>query len=173
MGPVISDLYRLREEIEDRDKTQTGGLNAVLLALGFNVFTRLNAATDFQQVRPRIELISEIGAATGRRFVCPDGVLRFDAFAFRLGIQAVTVPSNIPADNQEHEDYLANVRAAMSAIGGPESFADTVNFPNVYIAEFLKDAGADAYLKDNEGIEYTTLSYEGIVCIRKSAWSNN
>lgn len=167
------DAYMLREQIEDRDTSQQGGLNAVLTAQGFNVFTRLNAVDSFYKVLPRIELKAEIGEATGHRVVCPDGVLRFDYWHFRLAIQATTSPQNKPANNEQHEQFLATVRQAMSAIGGNESLADTVNFPNVFIAEFLKDNGTADNLKEEKGTEYSVLSYDGIVCIRPSAFGIN
>jgi hypothetical protein len=166
------NAYMLREQIEDRDTSQQGGLNAVLTAKGFSVFTRLNGVDAFQKVLPRVELKAEIGEATGHRIVCPDGVLRFDYFNFRLAVQATTSPQNVPANNEQHEIFLATVREAISAIGGNESLADTVNFPNVFIAEYLKDSGTSDYLREKDGTEYSTLSYDGIVCIRPSAFNN-
>lgn len=170
---MISDLYRLRENLEDLNSGQLGGLNAILTGVGFQVFTRINAIGEFYKITPRVELKAEIGEATGHRFMCPDNVLRFDYFNFNLAIQCVTRPKNKPANNELHEVYVSTVRAAMSAIGGNESLRDHVNFPSVFIAEFLKDSGTADYLKESDGLEYTTLSYAGIVGIRQTAWSNN
>jgi hypothetical protein len=165
------DIYKLREQLEDKDATQSGGLNAILTGLGFSVFTRLNAPESFQTTRPRLELKAEIGTATGRRFVCPDNVLRFDAFNFSLKVQAVTEPQNDAANNEQHEEYCGQIRAAMSGIGGNESLADTLNFPNIYIAEYLRDNGTFDTLKETEGLEYSVLEYAGIVCIRPTAFN--
>jgi hypothetical protein len=165
------EIYKLREQLEDRDPSQQGGLNAVLTAVGFSVFTRLNAVDDFQKPVPRIELKAAIGTATGHRLVCPDGVLRYDYYHFQLAVQAVTSPQNVPENNDLHEEYLCQVRAAMSAIGGNESLADMANFPNVFIAEKLTDLGTQDYLKEEDGIEYSTLAYDGIVCIRPAAFN--
>ena len=163
--------YRLREQLEDKDQTQSGGLNALLTLAGMTVYTRINAVGEWYKARPRVELKASIGAATGHRFACPDGVLRFDAFHFALALQVVTEPRNIPANNIEHEQMIGAVRNVMSSVGGQESIADAISFLGIYIAEKLKDGGvSDSTVDESEGLEYTTFSYEGIVCIRQSAF---
>jgi hypothetical protein len=165
-------IYRLREQIEDKDQTQSGGLNALLTNAGLSVYTRINAVGEWYKKRPRVELKASVGAATGHRFVCPDGVLRFDQFHFALGFQVVTEPRNIPANNIQHEQMIGTVRNLMSAVGGQQSMDDLANFPGIYIAEKLKDGGvSDSSVDESEGLEYTTLSYEGIVCIRQTAFN--
>src|SRR5579872_4040592 len=166
-------VFRLREELEDRDATQTGGLNAILTAAlaVVPVYTRINAIEDYYKIRPRVDLKCSVGAATGRRFLCPDGLLRYDAFHFVAGLQVITEPRNIPANNEMHEQMISTCRKVMSGIGGNESAADVVNFPNVLIAEVLKDSGvSDSSVDEKDGLEYTTIGYEGIVCIRPQAW---
>lgn len=164
--------YRLREQLEDKDQLQSGGLNALLAAAGLSVYTRINAVGEWYKKRPRVELKASIGGATGHRFVCPDGVLRFDMFNFSLGFQVTTEPRNIPANNIQHEEMIGTVRNLMSAIGGQQSMADVINFPNIYIAEKLKDNGvSDSAVDESEGLEYTTFSYEGIVCIRQTSFN--
>lgn len=165
-----AEIYKLREAIEDRDSSQQGGLNAILTQAGFTVLTHLNSVDEFYKPRPRIELKASVGAATGRRTVV-NGQLLYDAFHFQLGIQAVTSPRNVPGLNDIHEEYIASVRAAMALIGGNESLADTINFPNVYIAERMIDVGQQDYLKEDDGIEYSTLAYDGIVCFRPTAFN--
>ena len=169
----IEVIYKLRQELEDKDSAQSGGLRAYIEAQGFAAFTRLNEVNEYQQVVPRVEVKVEIGAATGHRFVCPDGVLRYDMYNFRLGAQVVTSPSNVTANNQLHEVYAGQVASALSSVGAQSNFDDLNNFPNVFIAEVLKPSGDADNVKDEDGFEYTVLGFEGIVCIRQSAWNNN
>ncbi|MDE2099883.1 MAG: hypothetical protein KGL39_21700 [Patescibacteria group bacterium] len=170
-------IYRLREELEDMDQTQSGGLNSVLsialLAAGnVKIYTRINALGEYYIIRPRVDLKVDIGQATGRRIALPNQQLRFDAFHFHVGIQIVTNPRNIPAENLLHEQMISICRQTLGGIGGNESYNDMVNFPNVFIAEVLKDTGvSDSVIDKDEGLEHTTFGYEGIVCIRPAAWN--
>jgi hypothetical protein len=160
--------YKLRECIEDRDKSQNGGINALLTAESMRVYTRLNALDDWYKERPRLDLKASVGAATGHRIVCSDGKLRFDCFVFTVAVQIVTEPRNSAEQNDLHEEMCEIVRKVMSGIGGQSTFGDTVNFPEIYIAEILKDTGVTDNAVDEEaGLEYTTLSWDGIVCIRR------
>ncbi|SRR5260221_8169708 len=168
---MLDDIYKIRLQLEDGDINSSGGIANFFRQQDLKVYTRLNAPEDYQKFRPRIELKCAIGAATGRRHFCSDQKLRYDAFNFTLGLQAVTAPNPTPAQNELHEDYVARIRNNASSLGGEATFLDMVNFPGVYIAEPLKDAGIADTLKTNEGVEYSTLSYSGIVCIRHSAWS--
>jgi hypothetical protein len=161
--------YKLREQIEDGDATQTKGLNGYLTAAGFQVFTRLNAPSKFQSIRPRVELRADVGEATGRRAVRPDGGLVFDAFHFRLAVQAVTSLRNNNADNEMAESFLAQIRNTLCTVGAQQSLSDMVNFPNIYIAEILRDAGQTNHVDAEKGIEYNILAYEGITCFRPTA----
>ena len=169
---TIDSPYRLREALEDKDKSQTGGIRKVLADAGMDVYTRINAVGDWYKKTPRCELKVEIGGATGHRFVCPDGVLRYDFFNFALAIQAVTRPKNKSDDNEQHETFCATIRGAISKLGGNASALDTDNFPQVIIAEFLRDVGTTDHLKESDGIEYSTMAYAGIVMIRQTAWDN-
>lgn len=157
-------IYRLRTGIEE----------AVRLSLEsqeFSVFTRSNAPAEFQKVRPRLEIKAMIGAATGRRVVLPNGTMKFDAWHFQLALQVVTAPQSAEANNQLHEQMLARARFVCSSIA-QVSWNDFENFPNLYIAEPLKDSGTDSVLHSEDGVEYSTLGYEGIVCVRNTAWPN-
>lgn len=160
--------YRLREAIEDKDKFQSGGIASLLAAEAMRVYTRLNALDDWYKERPRLDLKASVGAATGRRIVCGDGLLRFDSFAFTVAVQVVTEPRNSAEQNDLHEEMCQTVRRVMSGIGGQSTFDNFLIFPEIYIAEVLKDTGvSDNSVDEAEGLEYTTLSWDGIVCIRK------
>jgi len=166
-------IYRLREELEDKDSSQSGGLNALITAQGLVVYTRINATGDWYKERPRVDLKCSIGNATGRRFACADNVPRYDAFHFALAIQVVTEPRNTAANNELHEQMCGIVRNTISSVGGNNSLADVLNFPNVLIPEVLKDSGvSDSAVDEKDGLEYTTMSWDGIVAIRPTAWNN-
>ena len=163
----MSDLntdYQLRSAIES-------AVVSYFAAQAITAVSRINAPANFQQKTPRVEIKAIIGGATGRRHICPaDGVLRFDAWTFSLQIQTVCRPNNDPTQNNLVELFNGNVRSIISNLGGPESFIDTTNFPNHYIAEPLKDSGSADTLKTDIGEEFTILSYAGIICIRHAAW---
>ena len=157
-------IFKLRSALEE-------AIRSWFVSQDIAAITRQNQPANFIQARPRVEIRCRIGAATGRRHICPDGILRFDAWAFDLAINAVTSPDGNQAQNTLHEDYLALIRSYASSLGGPSCFLDTANFPLHYIAEPIRDGGTDDTLKTEEGVEYSVLTYSGIFCIRHSAWT--
>ena len=162
--PTINQLMDLRTAIEE-------DVRQYLLAQSLSAFTRMNAVEEFQLILPRVEIKAAIGGATGHRFFCPDGQLRYDTWDFELAIQCCTTPDNIEMDNLVQNQYVALVRGYLSTMA-QNSLDDMVNFPNHVIAEPMKDSGTDEQLKSDENIEYSVLRFSGKIAIRQSAWSN-
>jgi hypothetical protein len=152
---------RLRNEAE-------AGLSQMLTKAGFTVYTRVNAPETFKRPRPRLELKVRIGAATGHRHVCADGLARFDGFRVVVGIQTVTAPQN-DGVNALNEAYLARLRSVMSALAA-YTFDNEKDFPDIYFATPFKDSGTDDTLSLVEGIEYSLAHFESIIAIRTTAW---
>ena len=154
-------VYRLRETLEEyvRSTFETDGIAAL---------TRQNQPENYQQARPRVEIKVSLGGATGRRFLCPDSIIRFDAFYFTLAIQCITTPNKPAAQNKLAEDFVARVRDFCSSFA-QNTWNDLTHFPALYIAERLKDTGTNDSRIEN-GVEYSILSFSGIVGIRQTAW---
>lgn len=167
---ALATVYQIRSEIEDGPQPGTvpGGISAALTALGFSVITRANAPANLQQARPRLELVCQVGAVTGKKDMRRDGQMVFSAWRFRLSVNCITAPGN-DSQNVVHEQFLGTVRAALSTLG-QGTWNDLFNFPNVLIAEPLKDTGSQSQLKTEQGVEYTVLNYDGIVMVRPGVW---
>jgi len=158
---ALDDLYQLRSQVEENTRTLFEANEIIAL-------TRTNAPEEFQQVTPRVEIKCTIGAATGHRFPCPDGFARFDRWRFNLAIQAVTRPAK-DGVSALHEQFLGRIRNLCSTLA-QSTWEDTGTFPNIRIAEPLRDTGDNNTLKSSSGCEYSVLSFAGTLCIRESAW---
>lgn len=168
---TLDDLYQLRTQVEGGQTA--GGVAVPGIAAYFGnaqipAFTRANIPVDFQKAVPRVEIKCAIGQANGHRFFCPDGVVRYDRWRFTLAVQAVTRPA---ADglNQVNEAFLGKVKNLCSILA-QVTWSDLVNFPNVRIAEPLKEMGDSATLKSEDGYEFTIVNYAGTLCIRENVW---
>jgi hypothetical protein len=159
----LADIYQIRTKLET-------ALAKALVAKEFSVVTRANKPANFQQIRPRLELVCQIGAATGHKNVCPDGLARFDCYRVTTSVQAITAPANNGVSGL-HEIYVGTVRGEMSTLA-QYSFADTNNFPELFLAVPLRDSGTVSTLKAEDGVEYSVLTYDSIVKIRESAWQS-
>lgn len=157
----LDDLYQLRTETEEN-------IRQTFEDMDISAITRANAPAEFQQATPRVEIKLAIGAATGHRFPCPDGFARFDRWRFTLAIQCVTRPAS-DGENVIQEVFLGRIRNICTTLA-QLTWDDRVNFPNVRIAEPLRDAGDNATLKPQDGCEYTVLTFNGTLCIREDAW---
>lgn len=170
MPTTVKEIMKLRQAIEDGPTPGTaGGISGLFTEQGYTVITRQNAPAEFQQIRPRVELKVSLGAATGRCHIFTDKSRAFDAWQFALAIQCVTAPVNDPSQNTQHEDFVAAVRQLMLN-AAQITWTDSTHFPWHYIAEPLRDSGTADYLKAEDGVEYTTLSYGGIIGVRDTAW---
>jgi hypothetical protein len=148
------------------------GFKAAFTAAAFNVFTRMNAAEGFQKVRPRVEIKVVKGAATGRRHFVADVGLREDAWHFDAVFQFVTsAASKDSAASSAHGEF---VRQGCDLVGGlgQSTWGDSglKDFPHLFVAEPMRATGDGDYLKDSDGVEYTTVGFAGIVCVRNAAW---
>lgn len=159
--PTVAEILQLRGPLEESLRTWFLAQDPVIYAA-----TRQNI--EFQKKTPRVEIKAMIGQATGHRNICPDRILRYDAWRFQLGIQVVTMlkPSSV---NESHESYVGTVREKCAVVA-QESWSDLVNFPHSYMAEPLRDTGTQDTLKTTDGFEYSTLGYSGIIVIRQTAW---
>lgn len=160
---MIEDLYKLRTALEE-------GIRLMLSDIQITAITRANSPANFQQVTPRVEIKCSIGQATGHRFLCPDGITRFDRWRVNIGIQCITRPA---ADgvNAINEVFVSNIRNFCSTLA-QVTWTDFNHFPNVRLAEPLKESGGNDTLKAAEACEYSTLGFTGVLCIRETAWTN-
>lgn len=159
----LSDIYQLRKQGEE-------GIRSFFTALEITALTRANAPMEFQQATPRVEIKLAIGASNGHRFMCPDGIARYDRWRCTLAIQAITRPAN-DGTSILHEVFLGNIRNVIATLA-QTTWTDAVNFPNVRFAEPLRDTGDYNTLKTTEGCEYSVLNFSGTLCVREIAWSN-
>lgn len=157
----LLDIYKIRMQLES-------GLSAALTAAEFAVVTRANEPENYQQLRPRLELKARLGPSTGHRHICPDGLVRLDAWRVTVAVQAITAPQG-DGLNALHEEYLGKLRSVLMTLA-QYTFADSVNFPNLFLAVPFKDSGTVDTLKTGEGVEYSVLLFDSIVQIRESAW---
>lgn len=162
-APDLIAIYDVGTAVEENSR------NSLLALLFPLVFTRLNAVSDLQKDRQRLELKAAIGAQTGHAFPCPDGRKRFDQWNFQMAIQVVTEPANRPDQNSLHRIFIAQVRACMATIG-MATWTDTANWPYHCLAEQLREAGTDETLKADDGVEYSTITFSGVIAVRKDAW---
>ena len=161
MPATLNQVLDLQTSVEESVRTYFSGQ-------GFAAFTRVNAPEDFQRDRPRVEISTQNNfSATGHRYLCADGVLRFDYFAMAISVQVVTNQKGTDQANAEHAQYCASVRAMMSN-AAQTSWTDTTNFPNHLIAEHLRETGCSHVVEN--GAEMSAITYAGIVCVRSSAW---
>lgn len=160
----IDTLFNVRPALEE-------GFRGLFAAQDIPAFTRQNVPEDFQLVRPRVELAFKIGAATGHRHVTPPGVIQNDAWFFEAAFFVPVAPENTEPDNLEINQFVARVRG-MASTFGQSTWVDTDNFPNHLIVEPLKDTSTGDTLKADDNIEYSILTFSGIVQIRTAAWNN-
>ena len=146
------------------------GLRGWFDAQAISSFTRQNAPESFQTVRPRVEILCKIGAATGHRNVI-GGVYYSDTWQFDLALRVVTEPQNTEENDLLYDQFVAQVRGMMQTFG-QATWVDQINFPYHLIVEPLKDTTTDDNLKSDDNEEFAVLTFSGIVQIRTNAWNN-
>jgi hypothetical protein len=146
------------------------GARGWLQAQGVAAYTRQNAPESFQNVLPRVEALTKVGASTGHRTVI-GGVLYNDTFAFNLALRIVVEPQNTEIVNLLHDQLVARVRGMMKTFA-QSTWADQVNFPYHVIVEPLNDTTTDNSLQVEDNEEFCILTFGGIVQIRTNAWTN-
>lgn len=161
---MINALTNLRPAVEE-------GFRGLLCSQGITAYTRQNAPENFQNDRPRVEVLCKIGAATGHRHCAPPGVLQFDTWYFDLALRAVADPQNDELNNLLIDDLVSQLRG-MASTFGQSTWEDLVNFPNHLIVEALKDTTTDDSLHADDNEESSVLTFSGIVQIRTNAWNN-
>lgn len=159
---ALDDIYQVRSQLEE-------GTRQLFQAQVIVAITRANAPKQFQQATPRVEIKATIGAANGHRFICPDGFARFDRWRCTIAIQAVTRPIG-DGISALHEQFLGRIRNIMSTFS-QETQQDKIIFPNIRMAQPVRDSGDSNTLKQAEGIEYSVLTFNGTVCIEEFAWN--
>ena len=157
------NLFNIEPAIED-------GIRALLELEGIVAITRQNAPDAFQTARPRVEVKSHVGAATGHRHATAAGVLQFDTWFFELALRAVVQPQNTEADNFQSNAYISRLRN-LSSTFAQSTWSDMINFPNHLIVEPLKDTTTDRTLQADDNEEFSIMSFSGIVQIRTAAWN--
>jgi hypothetical protein len=158
----LDQLYDLRGQLESAIKNMFD-------AQEISSYTRLNAADEFQKVRPRLEIKARIGAPLNHYRIFSDSTKRNDMFRFDLALQVVTDPAT--AASPLHGQMVARVDSLMQPLQYGSQL-DYVNFPFITIL-YLRDTGIASTLKTEEGVEYSVLGYEGHLGIRPDAWPIN
>lgn len=162
----IDDLYDVEAWLEDGGEAGGGlGFAGFLSDQGFSVFTRLNSVEDFQKVRPRLELRAVLGGHNGHKALCQDGNERNDQWAFTLAVQVVTVPEPKAEDNVLHGKMRAKLRMVMST-AAQLTWNDTEHFPYHAVAEAFLETGTVPVLREDDGLEYSTISFGAVVAVR-------
>ncbi len=160
----IDELMNIEPAIEE-------GFRALLESQGIVAITRQNAPESFQTARPRVELKSKVGAATGHRHVTAEGVIQYDTWFMELALRAVVQPQNEEGNNILANQFIARLRGISSTFG-QATWTDVINFPNHLIVEPLKDTTTDRSLQLDDNEEFSVMSFSGIVQIRTESWNN-
>ena len=157
----FSDTYQLEVELEESARK-------VFEAADIYVLTRTNSPAELQQATPRVDIKAAIGAATGLKKIRPsDGNTAWAAWRAQIGVQTVVAQAN-DGDNILPMAFVSKVRQIM-AVFAQNSWADTTNFPNLILAEPLRDSGTNINTKAGDGFEYAAIGYSGIAAIRDTA----
>ena len=146
------------------------GVRGWLSAQGIAAYTRQNAPGSFQSIRPRVEVLCKLGAATGHRSVI-GGVIYHDTWRFNLALRVVVEPQNEEQSNLVHDQLVSRVRGMMKTFG-QATWLDFVNFQYHLIVEPLEDTTSDNSLQAVDNEEFCILTFSGIVQIRTDAWNN-
>lgn len=164
--PNLEDLYDIETALEEGFAAQ---LRALFVSPNAErVFTRLNAVEDFQKNRPRVEVRVAVGQQNSHKALCLDGQERNDQWSFTILFQLVTEPVNVPADNTLHPNLRKVLRSYMST-AAQGTWNDTANFPYHLVSEALLEAGTVPTLLEEDGVEYSNISWSGDVAVRDIA----
>lgn len=163
MPTDLTDLYQLESALD-------ASIAAAFAAESIFAVTRANAPVDFQKQTPRVEIKCAIGAATGlKKIRGSDSSTMFAAWRVNIAVQTVVQTSN-DGTNAAPMQFLGQVRKLMNSLA-QTSWNDETNFPNLLLAEPLRDSGTQTQTKQSDGFEYATAGYSGIVMIRDAtAW---
>lgn len=157
----LQALMNVRPAIEE-------GLRGWFSDQAIAAYTRRNSPEQFQNVRPRTEILCKLGQATGHKKVI-NGVLYNDTWNFELAVRCVCDPQNTEPNNLEVEQLVSQTRGMMQTFG-QATWVDTVNFPNHLIVEPLRETTTDDTLMSDENEEYSVLNFTGIAQVRTSSW---
>lgn len=135
-------------------------------------FTRLNSVK-FEKDTPRFEITVRIGAnrPNSRHVDTSNGIIIYDTWDFTVKIDVITRPNANPLQNSLHPDMVASIASAMIP-AHRNSWTNTDLMPYHAIAEALRQTGQQSILASQEGTERTSMTWNGIVAIRQTAWSN-
>lgn len=157
----FTSIFALRSAVE------TGCKAAIAAATDKAVYIRTDKLEEFQNIRPRYELKANIGQSTGHRNICADGFARYDTFRVSIAVQIVT--QSTPDKASDHETMIAAATGAMSNLHAL-TYDDATNWPMCFLAVPLRNAGIASTLKTAEGVEYSTIEFQGVVQIRPASW---
>lgn len=153
--------------IYDFENNVAAAFAAALSAQGFTVVTASTSA-DFQQKRPRVELIFKPAGAVSPAIITFNGTNGRVITAYRGELVIKVVTGFSTAQKQEHATYRAGVRAAMEL----DKIRNAINqTPSVYSINFVMPSGCGQTLKYQDGYEVTDLSYAIDFSIQADAWS--
>lgn len=161
-APSYEQIYDIETPIEEATAS-------FLRNAGFFAVTRLNANEDFQKQRPRVEIRALLGGPTPQahvRLIPATFEQHIDIFRFTLHIQCVTELRAADTNNQM-PIYRARIRRQTADIS--KTFIDDTLLPYHAVCRCWA-AGTEYLLNQEEGLEYSTLNYEGDVMVRPSAW---
>lgn len=161
MTPDLTDISQQETTLEESARQ-------VFAAADIYAVTRTNV--QLQTATPRVEIKARVGAATGKRDVRGSTkTMNFSAWYVEYALQTVVAKSN-DGTNALPMAFLGAVRDIMRDLA-QNSWTDTTNFPNLILAEPLKDSGTNLKTNNTDGFEYATCGYSGISMIRNpAAW---
>lgn len=160
----LDALMNIRPAIEE-------GLRGWFSDQGIAAYTRQNAPQEFQNIRPRTEIMCKVGSATGHQHIVQPGIYHTDTWSFELALRLVAEPENTEQANQVIDSLVSRTRGMMQTFG-QATWVDVANFPNHLIVEPLRDTTTDDTLMSDDNEEYSILNFSGIVQIRTQAWNN-
>ncbi len=157
----ITNLYNFETQIED-------GLSAVLIAAGLNAATP-RTASKFQKIRPRVELLFDVGAARQSYHIVNEQK-RNASWTGTLKVGIITESENI--GSEDHRNYRAEIRNAMALAFYTMNVADT-SAPLPYHeiqGPFIELSTSPSYAPQ-DGVEMSLLNYRVDFGIVFAAWA--
>ena len=170
MPATIEQLYNFESAIETAIKS------ALLAAgikeeYGIEVYTSQDE-TDFQNIRPRIELEFVASAPTGHRITSNATAYLPDSWEGTLQVALITNSSDGTSGVTDHSGWRARLRYELDLIESTlvsDAGGDDTLLPYHSVNKFLA-AGSTPTMKPEDGYIESRLAYEIHFNIRPTAW---
>jgi hypothetical protein len=159
----LQTVYRFRESIETaaRDYLYSGLVNSAC---------NISVRRDMEQVLlPQISIKLSIQGTENQKFICPDGLERFNTFNGMLSFEPVTYRKDEPAKGIDHEGIEAIIRALIGQWGN----GNQSRFPimlQYHVILYMQDADNNFGIDRDNALDITTINYAIKFAIRNDAW---